>query len=97
MKMDYFEDDFFEDDFDEDFDDGFEMVEDNPINDGNDGSEIEDDSLIDDFTTEDAFYLGTMMGLAYEEGLEGERRRRKIEKETLEPDDIFRLDDEKDY
>jgi len=72
-------DDFFDDDFGEDFDDGFEMMEDNTIN---DGSEIENDSLKDDFTTEDAFYLGTMMGFACEEGLE-ERRRRKIERETL--------------
>ena len=79
---DYFDDDYFEDEFDDGLDDGFEMTEDSTIN---DGAEIENDSPKDDFTTEDAFYLGTMMGFAYEEGLE-ERRRRKIERETLEPD-----------
>lgn len=69
-------DDFFEDEFD----DAFEMMEDNTIN---DGSEIENDSTKNDFTTEDAFYLGTMMGFAYEEGLEERRRKKKIERGTL--------------
>jgi len=85
-------DDFFEDDLYEDFDGEFETVEDNVIN---DGSETENDSPKDDFTIGDAFFLGTMMGFAYEEGLE-ERRRRKIEKETLEPDDILDSDKKED-
>ena len=54
----------------------------------NDGSEIEDeptDDVCDDqISIEDAVVLGgTMMGLAYEEGLE-ERKRKKLEKKMAD-------------
>ena len=50
----------------------------------NDRSET--DTPKDHFTMADAFFLGTMMGFAYEEGL-GEKRKRKIEKEKLRQND----------
>ncbi len=90
---DFYEDDFFEDEFD----DGFEMVEDNPINDGNDGSEIEDGSLIDDFSIEDAMFWGGYLGINIDEEREDRRLAKKLERES-EPENILNSEDkEEDY
>ena len=77
------------DDFDDSFDGDDFMDDDSEGNFGSEDSldddpEIEDESTDDvcddDFTMEDAVVLGgTMIGLAYEEGLE-EAERRKLEK-----------------
>ena len=81
------------DDFYDDFDDGFE---DGDFMDDSDGDFEAEDSLDDDggieeepivedvcddeFTVEDAVFIGgTIMGFAYEEGVE-EGKRRKLEK-----------------
>jgi hypothetical protein len=74
-------DDFFEDSFEENceaedsFDDDPEM----------DNEPDEAQSQEDDFTAREAFFFGSAMGFAYEEGLE-EAERRKLEKEM--EDDI---------
>ena len=69
----------FDDCFDEDFADDLEVTGDN--------LEMEDEPFEDDFSIGDAILVGTMMGLAYEEGLE-ERRRRKSERKMLNPDEF---------
>ena len=73
----------FDDSFDDSFDEDVESMEDSSFD---DGLEMEDKPSKDGFAIEDAILLGTMMGLAYEEGLE-ERRRRKLEQKMLNPDD----------
>jgi len=85
--------DFF-DNFDDDFDEGEFMDEDSfeesfeeelEIDDTLDGDNKSDDepeqaeSEEDKFTAKDAFFLGSAMGWAYEEGME-ERKRRNLEK-----------------
>ena len=86
-------DDF--EDFEDDFDDDGDFMDDDSMEDGfdddfgsdgslDDGPEMEDDLTGDDmhddeFTTEDAIFLGGAMGFAYEEGME-EAERRKLEK-----------------
>ena len=81
-------DDSFDDSFDEDFDDDLEVTDDN--------LEMEDEPSEDGFAIEDAILVGTMMGLAYEAGLE-ERRRKKLERKMLNPDDSdWCQDDEED-
>jgi hypothetical protein len=86
MKMEdfYDDDDGFEDgDFMDDSDDDFEM--DDPFNEES-GIEQEptDDINDDEIPMEDAVFLGgTMMGWAYEEGIE-EGKRRRLEKKMDE-------------
>ncbi|MCK4620130.1 MAG: hypothetical protein KAT52_09300 [Desulfobacterales bacterium] len=79
--MDDFFDDFdegdsFEDSFDEDFEAENSLDDDSGI----EGETTEDDIHNHEFTGQNAFFLGSAMGFAYEEGLE-ERKRRKLEKE----------------
>jgi len=81
-------DNYFEDDFCEDFDDGFETMEENTIN---DDSEIGDDLLIDDFTVEDAMFWGGYLGINIDEEREDRRLAKKIERES-EPENILGLD-----
>ena len=80
MEDDFFDDfddgDSFEDSFDEDFEAENLLDDDSEI----EGETTGDDINNDDFTAQDAFFLGSAMGWAYEEGLE-ERKRRKLEKE----------------
>ncbi len=72
---DEFGDDSFEDGFDNDFGPEDSLDDDGEIEDA-----PRDNDCDDDFTMEDAVVLGgTMMGLAYEEGLK-EAKRRKLEK-----------------
>ena len=86
--------DNFDDDFDEMDEDSFEdSLEENFEMDDtlDDDSEIEGETAGDDihdadFTAQDAFFLGSAMGWAYEEGLE-ERKRRKLEKEMNDKTD----------
>ena len=76
-------------DFDDDFDDGdfmddsegnFEMDDPFDEDSGIEGDHAGDDMHDDDIAMEDAVFIGgTMMGWAYEEGLE-EGKRRKLEK-----------------
>jgi len=77
---DFFDDfddgDSFEDSFDEDFEAENSLDDDSGI----EGETTEDDIHNHEFTGQDAFFLGSAMGWAYEEGLE-ERKRRKLEKE----------------
>jgi len=80
--------DNFDDDFDEMDEDSFEesFEEEMEIDDTVEAvTELDDEpeqaeSEDDEFTAKDAFFLGSAMGWAYEEGLE-ERKRRKLEKE----------------
>lgn len=77
MDDDFFDDgDSFEDSFDEDFEAENSLDDDSGIEGETTGDDIHDD----EFTAQDAFFLGSAMGWAYEEGLE-ERKRRKLEKE----------------
>ena len=78
----------FYDDFDDGFDDGDFMddsdgdfeAEDSLDDDGGIEEETSDDMQNDEIAMEDAVFIGgTMMGWAYEEGLE-EGKRRKLEK-----------------
>ena len=91
---DYYDD--FDDDFSDDFDDG-DSFEDSFDEDFEAENSLDDDSGIEgettgddihdaDFTAQDAFFLGSAMGWAYEEGLE-ERKRRKLEKEMNDKTD----------
>ena len=83
----------FDDVFDDNFDEDVESMEDSSFD---DGLEMEDEPSKDGFTIEHAILLGSMMGLAYEEGLE-ERRRRKLERKILNPDKSnWDEDDEED-
>jgi hypothetical protein len=79
--------DDFQDDFDNDyfmddnsFDDSIDAEMDEPSADDTEPDEGFDDAesqaLDDEFTAKDAFFLGSGMGFAYEEGL-NERKRRK--------------------
>ena len=81
-------DDYFEDDFGEDFDSDFETMEKNIIN---DGSETEKNSLIDDFTIEDAMFWGGYLGMMIDEEREDRRLMKKLEKES-ETEDILDSD-----
>jgi hypothetical protein len=73
---DFDEGDSFEDIVDEDFEAENSLDDDSGIEGETTGDDIHDA----DFTAQDAFFLGSAMGWAYEEGL-GERKRRKLEKE----------------
>ena len=87
------------DDFFDDFDDGFEdsdfmddsdgdfEAEDSLDDDGGIEDEPTDDMCDDDIPMEDAVFIGgTMMGWAYEEGIE-EGKRRKLEKKMNKGND----------
>ena len=90
--------DDFDDDFGDDFsDNGNDFMDDSDDDFGSedsldDDSEIEneptgDDICDDEITVEDAVFIGgTMMGWAYEEGVE-EGKRRKLEREFNKNDD----------
>ena len=74
-------------DFDEDFDDGdsFENeFNDEFMDDTDDGFSTDDsesdDSDADEFTVRDAFLVGSIVGNAYEEGLDERERRRLLRK-----------------
>ena len=86
---DFYDDDFFEDEFDEDFDDGFEMVEDNIVQDVEN-----EESLESGISFEDFLFWGGFVGINIDEEREGRRLAKKLERETSEPDDIFRVDDD---
>ena len=77
----------FDDCLGEVYDDDFEVTGDN--------LEMEDEPSEEGFSIGDAILVGTMMGLAYEEGLE-ERRRRKLERKMLNPDK-FDWDEEDEF
>ena len=89
--------DYFDDDipYEEDFDDI--PIEDNCSDFEEESehgpSEDEDCHIQDEFTAKDAFLFGTIMGLAYQEGVEDGQFQKKAEKESFEPEDIFDLDE----
>lgn len=86
------DDDYFEDDFSEDFDD-FETED----NSHNEDLELEDNSPKDPLSFENFLFWGGFLGMNIDEEREERRRKKKKERDTLEPDDIFDLDDkEKD-
>jgi len=76
------DDDFFEDSFNEDFEAENLLDDDSGI----EGEATGDDIYDADFTAQDAFFLGSAMGWAYEEvwrkGSEGNLRKRWILRET---------------
>lgn len=84
---DYFDDDYMDDEFDENCYLGDSLdstdMEKNSIREHKD----ENESSEEPFTLEDAFYLGTMMGFAYEEGLEEKGRTKKKKREAEDPKD----------
>ena len=73
---DYMDEDSFEDSFEENLETDDLCGADSDI----DGELDQTDSDPDDFTTKDAFYLGSAMGWAYEEGLDERRRRELLKK-----------------
>jgi len=77
------DDDFYDDGFGEDFDE-FEM-EDNSLN---DNVELENSSPKDPLSFENFLFWGGYLGMNFDET----RRRRKIKKEDIEPDDILDVD-----
>ncbi|MFC1839816.1 hypothetical protein ACFL1N_09560 [Thermodesulfobacteriota bacterium] len=89
MEYDDYEDEYY-DEFDEDiiFEEDLDNLDesDNIIN-----EDFKTTTPHDEFTIEDAFFLGSMMGFAFEEGLE-EKRRRKADEKKSNPEDIFDLD-----
>lgn len=72
---DFDDDEFFEDSFDEDT----EMSEPSAGDPLQEDEPEQADSQDDEFTTKEAFFLGSAFGFAYEEGLR-ERKRRKRKK-----------------
>ena len=79
---DFMDDDSFEDGFDDDFGSEDSLDEDSGIE-----EEPSDDMQNDEITMEDAVFIGgTMMGWAYEEGIE-EGKRGKLEKKMNDKTD----------
>lgn len=79
----------FEDDFDSgDFmnEDSFEDSFEDEIMDDLDDDLESGDPDADEFTGKDAFFVGSIVGSAYEEGLEERRRRRLLRKRKTEGD-----------
>jgi len=81
-------------DFDDDFDDGDYMDEDSfedhfedQMDDFDDGSSMDDpesdDPDADEFTARDAFFVGSIVGNASEEGREELRRRELLRKKRV--------------
>lgn len=80
--------DFEDEGFDEDsFEDQFEEFTDDV--DDTDESSTRDESGFDEFNARDAFFLGSAMGFAYEEGLHEQRRRGLLRKKQTKTDKDF--------
>ncbi len=75
---DSMEDEFFEDCLGDDME-----TEEPPDGDADIGGESEgNDSMDDEFTAKEAFFIGSAMGLAYEEGI-AKRRKNKLLHDSL--------------
>ncbi len=74
---DYMEEDSFEDEWESETDDLDNDFTDDPRT---------EDADLDEFTARDAFFIGSIVGNAYEEGLDEQKRRRLLKKKRARRD-----------
>ena len=82
----YFMDDDFEDDYDEDHEE-FDIEESANNDPALEGDSNEEEPEGDGFDAENAFFVGSLLGFAYEDGRR-ERRKRRKNSDSDDPSDI---------